>query len=79
MDNDFLIITTGQGYMLITCNDEIELPGIVSTDEDGVPEYSKNPPWPIQGERIEPPRLLGSWDTRKVTSLEKISWDTDAT
>ncbi|KAJ4857863.1 hypothetical protein T069G_08760 [Trichoderma breve] len=79
VDNDFLIITTGQGYMLLTCNDEIDLPGIISTDENGVPEFSKNPPWPIQGERIEPPRLLGSWDTRKVTSLERISWDTDAT
>lgn len=72
VDNEFLIITTGQGYMLLTCNDEIDLPGIVSTDADGVAESSKNPPWPIAGERIEPPRLPGSWDTRKVTSLEKI-------
>ncbi|KAL7905139.1 hypothetical protein GGI35DRAFT_472001 [Trichoderma velutinum] len=79
VDNDFLIITTGQGYMVLTCNDEIDLPGIISTDEDGVPEFSKNPPWPVQGERIEPPRLLGSWDTRKVTSLEKISGNTDET
>ncbi|KAL6693377.1 hypothetical protein J3F84DRAFT_396299 [Trichoderma pleuroticola] len=79
VDNDFLLITTGQGYMLLTCNDEIDLPGIISTDEDGVPEISKNPPWPVQGERIEPPRLLSSWDTRKVTSLEKISGNTDET
>ncbi|KAL7956788.1 hypothetical protein V8C34DRAFT_315336 [Trichoderma compactum] len=79
VDNDFLLITTGQGYMLLTCNDEIDLPGIITTGGDGVPDFSKNPPWPIQGERIEPPRLLGSWDTRKVTSLERISGNTDET
>ncbi|KAL7943674.1 hypothetical protein V8C42DRAFT_354033 [Trichoderma barbatum] len=79
VDNDFLLITTGQGYMLLTCNDEIDLPGIVTLDLNGMPDTSKNPPWPVTGERIEPPRLPGSWDTRKVTSLEKIPGATDET
>ncbi|KAL6877689.1 hypothetical protein HDV57DRAFT_130999 [Trichoderma longibrachiatum] len=77
VDNDFLIITTGQGYMVITCTDGIELPGIVTVDEHGVPKMSENPPWPVSGERIEPPRLPGSWDTRLVTSLQRIPTDGD--
>ncbi|KAH6608279.1 cyclin-like f-box [Trichoderma cornu-damae] len=72
VDNDFLIITTGQGFMVLSCNDEVDLPGVISRDANGVAENSKNPPWPPPGERIEPPRLPASWDTRQVTSLEKI-------
>ncbi|KAL7794288.1 hypothetical protein V8C37DRAFT_377121 [Trichoderma ceciliae] len=72
VDDDFLIITTGQGYMLLSCNDEVDVPGVASRDADGVVESSKNPPRPPVGERIEPPRLPGSWDMRLVTSLERV-------
>lgn len=75
VDNDFLIITTGQGYMLLTVSDKLELPGLVSRDENGVPQPSTNPPRPPPGERIEPPRLPGAWGQRIVTSLERISTD----
>jgi hypothetical protein len=77
MDADFFVITTGQGFMLLSFNSQLDLPGAVSRDANGVPEKFKNPPSPRPGEGIEPPRLSTAWDTRYVTSLVKVSLDTD--
>ncbi|KAK5991977.1 hypothetical protein PT974_05373 [Cladobotryum mycophilum] len=65
-DEDFLIITTGQGYLVCSWNQEVDLPGQVASDS------SRNPPWPVAGERLEPPRLPSLWDCRTVTSLRAV-------
>ncbi|PNP46573.1 hypothetical protein TGAMA5MH_02031 [Trichoderma gamsii] len=75
MDKDFFIATTGQGFMLISFNESMDLPGLATRDENGKVARCKNPPPATEGEDIEPPRMSASWDTRKVTSLVRIALD----
>lgn len=72
-DEDFIILTTGQGFLVCSWNQELSVPGQVAeetVDREG--QGSWNPPWPQPGEKMEPPRLPSLWDCRTVVSLKHL-------